>query len=213
IYRLVQSQSAAPATAKLDDPIVQTQSSPTPSPEPVAPNAPNAMEASVAGERKAATAETPTSTPAPEALVKTSTANNKAEQQGVLQTQVKSFYRRWVQTALDTDWAEHAKFYADRVAYYNEGSQPRAQVVARKRRVLGGLDKYFLRFAGEPEIVFKPNSNPPEAQLTFDKQWDLQRGEQRTAGKSLTQLVLRYEDQQWRIVGEKQLKLYQQSAS
>jgi serine/threonine protein kinase len=211
LMRLVQSQSAGPtAAAKLNDSVIQTQSSPTPQSGTVAPDA---MAANTTNERAAATAETPTGTPAPEALVKTSTAENKAEQVGMLQTQVKTFYRRWVQTALDTDWTEHAKFYADRVAYYNEGSQPRTQVVARKRRVLGGLDKYFLRFAGEPQITFTSNSNPPEAQLTFDKQWDLQRGQQRTAGKSLTQLVLRYEEQQWRIVGEKQLKLYHQSAS
>jgi serine/threonine protein kinase len=211
LSRLVQSQSAAPiAAAKLNDQATATQSSPTPSPEAVPANslAANAMEA-----RNATVIETPASTSAPETLVKTSTAGAKAEQAAILQAQVKSFYRRWAQTALDTDWAEHAKFYADRIAYYNEGSQPRAQVVARKRRVLGGLDKYYLRFAGEPQITFTPNSDPPEALLTFDKQWDLQRGQQRTAGKSLTQLALRYENQQWHIVGEKQLKLYHQSAS
>lgn len=162
----------------------------------------------VAAQTAAADVANLTASPTPTALVKTSTATAALSRE-----QLKTFYRRWAETAMNTDWAEHAKFYATQVAYYNEGAMARTQVVARKRRVFGGLNKYYLRFAGEPEINFKPGSEPPEVELTFDKQWDLQRGAQRTAGKALTQIVLRFENEQWQIVSERQLKLYQQSAS
>lgn len=173
------------------------------------PNAsPTSTPQDVAAQTAAAEAADLTASPTPTALVKTSTATAALSRE-----QLKTFYRRWAETAMNTDWAEHAKFYATKVAYYNEGAMARTQVVARKRRVFGGLNKYYLRFAGEPEIAFKPGSEPPEAELTFDKQWDLQRGAQRTAGKALTQIVLRFENEQWQIISERQLKLYQQSAS
>ena len=211
LSRFVQSPAVAPvALSNQNELSVAAQPTPSPTPEAVAPTSTTEPAAAA---RNAAATETPAVTPAAETLVKTSTADNGAEQTAAFRAQVKTFYRRWAETALNTNWAEHAKLYAERVAYYNEGSQARAQVVARKRRVLGGLDKYYLRFAGEPQISFTPKSNPPEAQVTFDKQWDLQRGGQRTAGKSLTQMVLRYENQHWHIVSEKQLKLYHQSAS
>ncbi len=177
---------------------------PSAAPDAMASNKPQQVEPQTAPVEVAAAFASPT----PTALVKTSTASTALSRE-----QVKTFYRGWAQTAMNTDWAEHAKFYATQVAYYNEGAMARTQVVARKRRVFGGLNKYYLRFAGEPEIAFKPGSEPPEAELTFDKQWDLQRGAQRTAGKALTRMVLRYENNQWQIVSEKQLKLYQQSAS
>ena len=175
----------------------------------VTPNAsPTSTPQDVAAQTTAAEAADLAASPTPTALVKTSTATAALSRE-----QLKTFYRRWAETAMNTDWAGHAKFYATQVVYYNEGAMARTQVVARKRRVFGGLNKYYLRFAGEPEISFKPGSEPPEAELTFDKQWDLQRGAQRTAGKALTQIVLRFENEQWQIVSERQLKLYQQSAS
>lgn len=185
---------------------VATRSEPAPSPTPDVVPAGQSPEVT-AQTAPALTAEL-TASPTPTALVKTSSATAALSRDSL-----KTFYRRWAETAMNTNWAEHSKFYATQVAYYNEGSMARTQVVARKRKVFGGLNKYYLRFAGEPEIAFKPGSEPPEAELTFDKQWDLQRGAQRTAGKALTQIVLRFENDQWQIIGEKQLKLYQQSAS
>lgn len=156
----------------------------------------------------------PLPSPSPGALVKTSgTVLPEAERVAQLRNDLKIFYRGWAETALQANWTDHSKYYAGQVTYYNEGALARTQVVARKRRVFSGLDKYYLKFAGDPQITLIPKSDPPEAQMTFDKQWDLQRGQQRTAGKSLTQIVLRYEKQQWLIVNEKQLKLYHQSAS
>ena len=199
-------QSLFPHNAEQSKPVETMAAVPT-----VAPSAtPQAVTESASGAapetQLAATANV--ASPTPTALVKTSAVSSETAQ-----LQVKTFYRRWAETALQSAWPEHAKFYAEKVVYYNEGPMARTQVVARKRRVFGGLDKYFLKFDGEPRITFKPNSAPPEAELTFDKQWDLRRGQQRTAGKALTQITLRYEHEQWQIVGEKQLKLYPQSVN
>ncbi|MBI3424647.1 MAG: protein kinase [Acidobacteria bacterium] len=203
---LVQSASPTPATPGQSDELAADALAAAPSVTPTNLLAAKSPEPSAPAATVEATATV--ASPTPVALVKTSTASA-----AVSREQLKAFYRRWAETAMNTEWAEHAKFYATQVAYYNEGAMARTQVVARKRRVFGGLNKYYLRFAGEPEIALKPGSDPPAAELTFDKQWDLQRGAQRTAGKALTQIGLRFENGQWQIVSEKQLKLYHQSAS
>jgi serine/threonine protein kinase len=201
-------QPVSPTAAASGQVNAPTMNDPSTVPSAIPDASPASTPPDIAAQTASTDAADVAASPTPTALVKTSTATAALSRE-----QLKTFYRRWAETAMNTDWAEHAKFYATQVAYYNEGAMARTQVVARKRRVFGGLNKYYLRFAGEPEISFKPGSEPPEAELTFDKQWDLQRGEQRTAGKALTQIVLRFENDQWQIIGEKQLKLYQQSAS
>lgn len=201
-------QPVSPPAASLNQVTAPTPNESVTAPGIAASVEPSSAPSDIASQPVAATTASLAASPTPTALVKTSTVPAALSRE-----QLKTFYRRWAETAMNTDWAEHAKFYATQVAYYNEGALARTQVVARKRRVFSGLNKYYLRFAGDPEITFKPGSEPPEAEVNFDKQWDLQRGAQRTAGKALTQMVLRYEHDQWQIVSERQLKLYQQSAS
>lgn len=225
LTRLVQglpapnAQMNAPAPVE-NPPVTETAAAATPAPLPdplaAAPGAAAETSAATASANLSANAATPAAeepSPTPTALVKAAVETD-ATTTKMRREQVKNFYRRWAETALNAKWSEHSRYYAGQVTYYNEGALGRAQVVARKQRVFGGLDKYYLRFAGEPQISFNEASAVPEAQLTFDKQWDLQRGKERTAGKALTQIVLRQDAKQdWQIVSEKQLKLYHQSAS
>jgi serine/threonine protein kinase len=208
-------QSLSTSSAKMSQPGESLNGLQTPNPaaEPSASPVSEPLTAAAAPSEISSEASLANPAPTPGALLKTSTAVPEAARTAQLHAELQAFYRRWAETALNSNWTEHAKHYAGQVAYYNEGPLARTQVVTRKQRVFSGLDKYYLKFAGDPQITLLPQSDPPEAQLTFDKQWDLQRGQQRTAGKSLTQIVLRYENKQWQIVNEKQLKLYHQSAS
>jgi serine/threonine protein kinase len=131
-----------------------------------------------------------------------------------LEAEVKTFYRHWAKTALDQDWAAHAETYAETLDYYRDHAVTRQSVMTRKQRVLSGLNRTYLKFAGSPQIILRERDGVQLAQLTFDKSWDLQRGQQRNSGKAQTQLNLeRSADGQWQIVSERQLKLYSNTAA
>jgi hypothetical protein len=122
---------------------------------------------------------------------------------------VKATYTVWADTAARGDWKRHLGLYADRVDYYSDGEVSRAKVEARKRRTFSGLNSFSLRFDNAPQISFRTRGGETQAEVTFDKQWTLNRGRKRAKGKSRVMLTLRRDAQGWRIVGERQLRLYQ----
>ena len=148
------------------------------------------------------------STPTPASLIVRAASPRLGPGFEALKREVQSIYAAWAITAARGDLAPHMGFYADRVEYYRDGVISRAKVEARKRRILSGLDAVNLRFAETPSVFFKTYHGEPEADLIFDKQWELSKGERRAEGKARTLITLRRNRQGWHIVGERQLKLY-----
>jgi len=122
------------------------------------------------------------------------------------QREVKSVYTEWVASAARGDWNRHMSFYAGRVDYFRDGVLSRAKVEARKRRIFGGFDSYWLKFTGSPQIQLKQNSGWQEADVIFDRQWRVHRGRKRVEGRARGLITLRREARGWRIVSEKQIK-------
>jgi serine/threonine protein kinase/ketosteroid isomerase-like protein len=144
---------------------------------------------------------------APASLVKPG-ASSAALEIEQAQRAARAVYAAWARTAMRGDWKTHLSFYADRVNYYSDGVIPRAKVEARKRRTFGPLDSFRLGFEERPEIYIRMRKGEPEADVVFTKQWSLSRGRQRAEGKARTLMTLRRDAQGWRIVAERQLRLY-----
>jgi serine/threonine protein kinase len=124
------------------------------------------------------------------------------------QRELRTLYKVWTAAASRGDWKTHLSYYADRVDYYHDGLLARSKVETRKRRTFSGLDSYTLRFSEAPVISFKLRQGEPQAELVFDKQWVLARHRRRAEGKARTVLTLRRDGAGWRIIGERQLRLF-----
>ncbi len=122
--------------------------------------------------------------------------------------ELRAIYAAWARTASQGQWRAHMSFYADQVDYYRDGLISRSAVAARKRRIFSGLDSFSLLMDEQPIIRLSRRDGRPQADLIFDKQWQLRRGRKRAEGKSRTMLTLRRDDQSWYIVRERQLQLY-----
>ncbi len=122
--------------------------------------------------------------------------------------ELRAIYAAWARTVSQGQWRAHMSFYADQVDYYRDGLISRSAVAARKRRIFSGLDSFSLFMDEQPIIRLSRRDGRPQADLIFDKQWQLHRGRKRAEGKSRMMLTLRRDDQSWHIVREHQLRLY-----
>jgi serine/threonine protein kinase len=135
----------------------------------------------------------------------TSVANPEFER---VKGELLAIYAAWARTASQGQWRAHMSFYADQVDYYRDGLISRSAIAARKRRTFSGLDSFSLFMDEQPIIRPSRRDGRLQADLIFDKQWQLRRGRKRAEGKSRMMLTLRRDDQSWHIVRERQLRLY-----
>ncbi len=140
----------------------------------------------------------------PSPAVKIESPNASADERA--QREVRSVYAEWATSAMRGEWKKHMSFYADRIDYFKDGVLTRAKVEARKRKIFGGFDSYSLRFTQSPQIQLTSHNGAPEAAVTFDRRWRLQRGRKRVEGRAQGLITLRREARGWRIVSEKQIK-------
>jgi serine/threonine protein kinase len=119
--------------------------------------------------------------------------------------EVKAIYSEWTGSAIRRDWKKHMGFYADKVNYFRDGTLSRAKVEARKRRIFGGLDSFSLKFSQSPQVKITQAGNNHEAQVIFDRRWNLKRGRKRVEGRAQGLITLRREARGWRIFSEKQI--------
>jgi serine/threonine protein kinase/ketosteroid isomerase-like protein len=118
------------------------------------------------------------------------------------QQDVKAVYTAWAASAARGDWPVHMTFYADRVEYFRDGLISRDRIEKRKRRILGGLTRYTLRFSDAPRIRVQG----AQAEVAFDRNWRLCRGRRCASGQARGLLLLQRQARNWRIVGERQLQ-------
>jgi hypothetical protein len=115
---------------------------------------------------------------------------------------VSAVYTEWANAAARGDWGRHMSFYADRVEYFRDGAISRERIEKRKRAIFGGLTSYKLRFSETPKVRMLGD----QAEITFDREWRLCRGARCNKGRARGTIMLSFQEKQWRIVGEKQIK-------
>lgn len=172
---------------------------------------PSALDASAPGERVQTATRTVTAAAKSEQSLPVTLVKNEAPAVNPLlaeraQREVRALYAEWAAAAQRGDWPKHISFYAERVDYFRDGTLTRAKVAARKRSIFKQLDGYALRFSDQPQIVVRQLGSQPEAEVTFDRQWVLQRGRKQVTGRAHGLVTLRREARGWRIVSERQLK-------
>jgi len=94
--------------------------------------------------------------------------------------------------------------YADSVDYYRQRGASAEFVRNDKQRAFSAYDSINFEISN---VDISVDDSGEGAAVTFDKAW-LFEGESRSAGKVRQQLKLKKIDGQWRITGEKDLKLY-----
>jgi len=139
---------------------------------------------------------TPTSPPLPPA---TPRIDNEHGQQEVSQT-----VYGWKAMAESKDLDRYMANYADTIDYYNHSGASRSYVRSDKSRAFEMYDLIRVDLSNM-NVSFDESGNTATA--TFDKEWDFQ-GPRNSSGKVQTQLKLRNINGDWRIISERDLRVY-----
>ena len=139
---------------------------------------------------------TPTSPPLPPA---TPRIDNEHGQQEVSQT-----VYGWKAMAESKDLDRYMAKYADTIDYYNHSGASRSYVRSDKSRAFEMYDLIRVDLSNM-NVSFDESGNTATA--TFDKEWDFQ-GPRNSSGKVQTQLKLRNINGDWRIISERDLRVY-----
>lgn len=111
---------------------------------------------------------------------------------------------RWKSVTEDGEIDELMDTYAERVDYYRRSGANAEFIRNDKERAFSNFDSIKFDIANMNVSV---DSSGERATAEFDKSWVFE-GAERSSGKVRQQLKLRKIDGQWRIVGERDLKLY-----
>ncbi len=122
------------------------------------------------------------------------------------QREVRAIYSDWSTAAVRGDWDKHMNYYADRVEYFSNGVLPKSKIENRKRQIFRGLDSYSLRFSATPQITLKNFGGTQEADIIFDRKWELRRGRKKIPGEARGLITMRRDARGWQIVSERQIK-------
>jgi len=146
-----------------------------------------------------------------EPLIKNGSSMNAINNSERVKNELRAIYTDWAGAAVAGDWHRHMSHYARRVEYFRNGLLPRSKVEERKQRIFSGLDSYRLHFSDNPQIAWRSlheRASDAEADLTFEREWILQRGQKRVNGKALGLIRLRHGLRGWYIVSERQIGRY-----
>jgi hypothetical protein len=139
---------------------------------------------------------TSTSTPLP---TPTPHVDSERARQDVSQT-----IHGWKSMAESKNLDAYMGNYADAIDYYNHSGASRSYVRSDKSRAFEMYDSIRVDLSNMNVSVDESGN---KATATFDKEWDF-RGSRNSSGKVQTQLKLRNVNGQWRIVGERDLRVY-----
>lgn len=149
------------------------------------------------------TTPTPTATPTPKPTLKPAeieTAKKEAE----------SVIYAWKSAAEDHNLDTNLSNYADTVDYYKGGKINKSKLKASKEPAYKKYDSINIDISAMKVSV---DSTGEKATVTFDKEWDFSGTDKDgndvfNSGKVQQQLVLNKIDGKWKIVSEKDLKVY-----
>ena len=105
--------------------------------------------------------------------------------------------------SLDLEYA--MGYYADTVDYYNAGKVGIGRVRADKQRAFDAYDTINFNISN---LNVTPDASGDKATAVFDKEWQFENSEKTNSGKVQQQMQLVKSGGKWKIVGEKDLKVY-----
>jgi ketosteroid isomerase-like protein len=154
--------------------------------------------------------KTPTATPAASPTTNANSSKPNANtgidpaSEAAAKREVTQFVANWRSATESRDINSYMSKYADSVAYYNKGSASREDVRKDKQRAFSLYDSINLDISN---IETKIGPDGGSAVATFDKEWDFV-GAKESRGKVRSELKLKKLTGEWRIVGERDLKVY-----
>jgi len=111
----------------------------------------------------------------------------------------------WIDLTESRDINEYMNLYAGTVDYYNKSSVSAATIRNDKQRAFESFDSIQMNISN---LIVTPDATGERATAVFDKEWVFEGEEKYSAGKVQSQLQLKKINNQWLIVGERDLKVY-----
>jgi len=111
----------------------------------------------------------------------------------------------WIDLTESRNINEYMNLYAGTVDYYNKSNVSAAAIRNDKQRAFNSFDSIEMNISN---LSVTPDATGERATAVFDKEWVFQGEEKYSAGKVQSQLQLRKINNQWLIVGERDLKVY-----
>lgn len=111
----------------------------------------------------------------------------------------------WTSALVSRNLLAHASHYADTVDYFNQSGASSATVRADKQRAFAAFDTIEMEISN---LRVTPDSSGESATAVFDKEWYFEGDGRSSEGKVQTQLRLRKTGGEWKITGERDLKVY-----
>ena len=146
----------------------------------------------------AAPPQTPKPTPVPKATL-------DPEQAQTVTDDVETLVDDWKAASENLDLEAHLSQYAPTVDYYKGGKTSLAKVRADKERAYNQFDSITFNITN---MKITPDASGEKATAIFDKQWTFEGANKNSTGKVQQLLTLSKIDGQWKIIGEKDLKVY-----
>jgi len=112
---------------------------------------------------------------------------------------------KWKSASEDLNLEEHLGNYANTVDYYKAGRINLSQVRADKQRA---YELYNAINFDITNVKITPNETGERATAVFDKEWNFEGADKNSSGKVQQELQLAKMGGEWRITGEKDLKIY-----
>ncbi|MDQ3179039.1 MAG: hypothetical protein M3Q33_00820 [Acidobacteriota bacterium] len=122
-----------------------------------------------------------------------------------IKSEVSSKIYLWKSLSESRNLNAYMNTYADTVDYYNKKGASASFVRNDKQRAFDSFD-YIKINLGNMRV--SPDASGEKATAVFDKEWVFEGSEKYSAGKVQTQLQLRKISGEWRITGERDLKVY-----
>lgn len=149
----------------------------------------------------------PTATPTPKPTVKptasaTATPSFDVEE---LKADVAKSVNTWRAAAEAINLDEYMTHYAPTVDFYNKKQTSVSTVRADKEKAFSVYDSMQVILSN---MNVTPDANGENATAIFDKEWRFENSEKVSQGKVQTELKLKKVSGDWKITGEKDLKVY-----
>lgn len=122
-----------------------------------------------------------------------------------LKAEVAKSINGWRAAAESINLDEYMTRYAPTVDYYNKKQTSVSTVRADKEKAFSGYDSMQVNLSN---MNVTPDATGENATAVFDKEWRFENSEKVSEGKVQTQLQMKRIDGDWKIAGEKDLKVY-----
>ena len=127
------------------------------------------------------------------------------KQSDAIKSDLKDVIENWKGASESLDLDAHLANYADTVDYYKAGKVPLSKVRADKEKAYSMYNNITVNI---DNVKITPDDAGEKATAVFDKEWDFESDERSNSGKVQQQLTFSKIGGEWRITGEKDVKVY-----